>query len=105
MRWALVLAAGSTLGLGTIAAPAADDKQPPVTARQAEFFEKHVRPVLAENCLRCHGPKKQMSGLRLDSRAALLEGGDNGPAVTPGDPDHSPLVRAVRHQGERKMPP
>jgi hypothetical protein len=46
-----------------------------------------------------------MSGLRLDSRAALLQGGDNGPAVKPGDPEHSPLILAVRHQGERKMPP
>ncbi|MBI1917767.1 MAG: DUF1549 domain-containing protein, partial [Planctomycetes bacterium] len=78
---------------------------PPTSAEQAEFFEKHVRPILAENCLSCHGPKKQMSGLRLDSREAVLAGGDNGPAVRPGDPDNSPLIQAVRYQGERKMPP
>src|SRR3954447_12249991 len=77
----------------------------PPSAEQAEFFEKHIRPVLAENCLSCHGPKKQMSGLRLDSREAVLAGGDNGPAIRPGDPDNSPLIQAVRYQGERKMPP
>jgi hypothetical protein len=67
-------------------------------------FEKHVRPVLVEQCFSCHGPKKQMGGLRLDSRAALLKGGDSGPAVKPGDPDASLLIRAVRHEGAVKMP-
>ncbi len=71
-----------------------------------EFFEKQVRPVLAESCLRCHGQKKQSSGLRLDSRAALLEGGDNGPAIVLGDPDKSLLIQAVRYvHSDIKMPP
>jgi mono/diheme cytochrome c family protein len=68
-------------------------------------FERHIRPVLAEHCQGCHGPKKQMGGLRLDSRAAALKGGDSGPALKPGDPDGSRLVQAVRHAGELKMPP
>src|SRR2546430_16760078 len=75
----------------------------PVTAREAEFFETRVRPVLAENCFRCHGPKKQMSGLRLDSREALLTGGENGVVVMPGEPEKSALVKAVRPVGELKM--
>jgi hypothetical protein len=75
------------------------------TSQEAEYFERRVRPVLAENCFRCHGPKKQMGGLRLDSRAAILKGGDNGPAVQPGDPEQSLLVRAVRRSGDLKMPP
>ena len=91
--------------LWACAAAAADAKPRPASASEAEFFEKKVRPILVEHCLSCHGPKKQMSGLRLDSRAALLQGGDNGPAVKPGDPEHSSLILAVRHQGERKMPP
>ncbi len=66
-------------------------------------FERHVRPVLVEHCINCHGPKKQMGGLRLDSRAALLKGGDTGPAIKPGD-DGSLLLKAVRHDGELKMP-
>src|SRR5262249_10803748 len=41
----------------------------------------------------------------LDSREAVLAGGDNGPVIRPGDPDNSPLIQAIRYQGERKMPP
>jgi mono/diheme cytochrome c family protein len=74
-------------------------------ARADEFFESKVRPVLAENCFKCHGPEKQKGGLRLDSRAGLLKGADGEPVVVPGDPDKSPLIRAVRHDGETKMPP
>src|SRR5262249_40569978 len=69
------------------------------------FFEKEVRPLLVQKCQRCHGPKKQESGLRLDSRAALLRGGDGGPVVVPGEPDRSRLLAAVRHQGDLHMPP
>src|SRR6266540_6868853 len=102
-----LLAAIVLWGLGAADGVTGDGKRTdrPPTAEQTEFFEKHVRPVLAENCLSCHGPKKQMSGLRLDSREAVLAGGDNGPAIRPGDPDNSPLIQAVRHQGARKMPP
>src|SRR5262245_9574132 len=71
----------------------------------AEFFEKRIRPLLTEKCHSCHGPMKQKASLRLDSLAALLEGGDNGPAVAPGKPEESRLVRAVRYDGELKMPP
>jgi mono/diheme cytochrome c family protein len=70
-----------------------------------QAFERHVRPVLVEHCQGCHGPKKQMGGLRLDSRAAILKGGDSGPAVKPGDVDGSLLVQAVRRTGDLKMPP
>ncbi len=71
-----------------------------------EFFESRVRPVLVERCQKCHGPKKQSSGLRLDSRDGVLKGGDNGPAVVPGKPDESVLFQAVSgaHR-ELKMPP
>ena len=76
------------------------------TSPQAlEFFEKQVRPVLADHCFSCHGEKKQKGGLRLDSRAALLRGGDDGPVVTPGDPEKSALIRAIRRDGDLKMPP
>jgi hypothetical protein len=68
-------------------------------------FERHVRPVLVEHCQGCHGAKKQMGGLRLDSRELLLKGGDNGPVVVPGKADDSRLIQAVRHAGDLKMPP
>src|SRR4051812_40590090 len=70
------------------------------TAEQIATFEKEVRPLLIEKCIRCHGPKKQESGLRLDSRDALMRGGESGPAIVPGQPDKSLLLKAVRHQGD-----
>jgi hypothetical protein len=76
------------------------------TAEERDFFERRVRPVLADNCFSCHGAKKQQAGLRLDSRAAMLKGGDSGPALKPGDTDASLLIQAVRHSGNvKKMPP
>ncbi len=75
------------------------------TPEAIEFFEKHVRPVLVEKCVSCHGPKVQRGGLRMDNRAAVLQGGDSGPALVPGEPDKSLLLKAVRHQGDLKMPP
>lgn len=67
------------------------------TAAQLEFFEKEVRPVLIENCYECHGPKKQKSGLRLDSKAFILKGGEIGPVVVPGQPERSRLILAINH--------
>src|SRR5436305_7392553 len=71
----------------------------------AAFFEGKVRPVLAEHCFKCHGEQKQKGGLRLDSRAAILQGGDQGPALVPGKPAESLLVKALAHDGELRMPP
>jgi len=71
-----------------------------------EFFEKRVRPVLVENCQKCHGEKQQKGGLRLDSIAAVLKGGDTGPAIVPGDPQKSLLVHAISYDPDGyKMPP
>jgi hypothetical protein len=73
-----------------------------------EFFEKKVRPVLVQHCYKCHsaGAKKRKGGLALDTRDAARKGGDSGPAVVPGRPEASLLVRAVRHADEAlKMPP
>ena len=72
---------------------------------EVEFFEKHVRPVLAAKCFSCHGPNQQKGGLRLDSRAALLAGGDSGPAIVVGEPAESLLVDAVNHGDLVQMPP
>ena len=81
------------------------EKTTPPTAEQVRFFETSVRPMLAEQCLKCHGSKKQWAGLRLDSRVAILRGGDSGAAVVPGKPGESLLIRAVRHEDENlKMP-
>jgi len=74
-------------------------------AAQIEFFEKHVRPVLAEHCYSCHGSKKQNAGLRLDTTAGLRAGGDSGPVIIPGQPEKSLLIRAVRRETDSPMPP
>jgi hypothetical protein len=75
------------------------------SATEAEFFEKEVRPLLIEKCLKCHGDKRAKAGLKLTSRANVLQGGDNGAAVVAGKPDESLLLRAVRYQDTPKMPP
>src|SRR5687767_13723939 len=74
-----------------------------------EFFESKIRPLLAENCYSCHSAKaeKLKGDLRLDSRDGILKGGESGsPAITPGNPDGSPLIIAVRYDEEGlQMPP
>jgi len=70
-----------------------------------EFFEKQVRPILVARCSECHGAEKPKGSLRLDSRAAILAGGDTGPAVVPGKPDESLLIDAIRYGDLYKMPP
>ncbi|HQZ69606.1 MAG TPA: DUF1549 domain-containing protein, partial [Planctomycetaceae bacterium] len=70
-----------------------------------QFFETHVRPVLVENCIDCHGPQKQSGDLRLDSRAAMLKGGESGPALIPGDAAGSLIIQATRYDGDLQMPP
>ncbi len=77
-------------------------------AAGVEFFEKKIRPVLADHCFQCHSDRaaKLKGGLRLDSRAAMLKGGDNGPAVVPGKPDASKFLDAIRYDNvELQMPP
>jgi mono/diheme cytochrome c family protein len=72
---------------------------------QLEFFEKRVRPLLATHCQKCHGAEKQENNLRVDSLAALIKGGDFGPAVVPGEPEKSLLVGAINHGEIVQMPP
>jgi len=96
-----------TLGASTLRAvdlPAAPDG--------VEFFEQKIRPVLVDTCYQCHGPEaadagKLKGGLRLDSREALLKGGESGkPAVVPGNAEGSLLIRALRHTDpDLAMPP
>ena len=70
-----------------------------------DFFEKQVRPILVAKCLECHGETDPEQGLRLTSRAALLQGGKSGPAAVEKDAVNSLLMQAVTQQGKLKMPP
>ena len=77
---------------------------PPVSPEQVQFFESQIRPILVEHCQGCHGEKKVKAGLRLDSRASALAGGDSGASIVPGKPEESPLLAAIRYEGP-EMPP
>ena len=89
-----------------VAAELREDETRKPSPAEIELFEKKVRPVLANHCFKCHGPKKQKGGLRLDSRANVLKGGETGPAIVPGNPDRSRLIAAVNYDaGGLQMPP
>jgi len=91
---------------GTPARPAAKTSEP--AAAEVEFFEKKIRPVLAEHCYSCHSnsAKKLKGELRLDSREGMLAGGVSGPVLVPGNVEGSLLVTAVRYEDlEFAMPP
>ena len=80
----------------------------PATPEEAKFFEEKIRPVFASACYSCHSASaaKLKSGLRVDSLAAILAGGDTGPAIVPGDADGSLLIQAIRHDDPNfAMPP
>ncbi|HAB14245.1 MAG TPA: hypothetical protein DCE47_21385 [Planctomycetaceae bacterium] len=71
-----------------------------------DLFESRIRPLLIKHCLACHGPKKQESGLRLDSRAGWARGGERGTSIVPGKVRDSLLLKAVSHSDPSlKMPP
>src|SRR5688572_15304673 len=92
----------------TPAGIAADASGPKLTSDQIEFFEKKIRPTLAEHCYKCHsaGAEKIKGGLLLDSREGWVKGGDSGSAISPGKPDESLLIKAVRYTDpDLQMPP
>ena len=73
-----------------------------------QFFENKIRPILVNNCYKCHSSQaaKLKGGLSLEYRESILKGGDDGPAIVPGDPDKSLLIKAVRYQDpDLQMPP
>src|SRR4030095_9323549 len=80
-------------------------------AAQIEFFEANIRPVLIDTCGECHIDDSE-GDLHTNSRAALLKGGETGPAIVPGDPEKSLLIHAIRRdegfprlpKGQKKLP-
>jgi cytochrome c553 len=92
----------SLLAISTPVALQATDV--PITAKQTQFFEENIRPMLVRHCYTCHGSEKQENGLRVDSIEALLTGGDSGPAIALGKPDESLLIEAIEYNG-LEMPP
>src|SRR4051812_17116560 len=92
-----------------MSAAAAASAAPAATPEGIEFFETNVRPVLVDQCYKCHSAtsKSVKGGLRVDTREGLLKGGESGaPAVVPGDVKRSKLIEAVRYgNADLQMPP
>ena len=77
-------------------------------AEDVAFFTAKIQPLLEKSCYECHshGANKLKAGLFLDSRSGVLQGGDSGPALIPGKPDESLLIKAVRYEDvDLEMPP
>ncbi|MBL8850023.1 MAG: DUF1549 domain-containing protein, partial [Planctomycetaceae bacterium] len=87
-----------TVFLSVLRSTAADDDR-------ERFFESEIRPILAEHCIRCHGPDDQSGMLRLDSVSGLKAGGERGAVLNPDVPSASLILQAVRREGELEMPP
>ena len=98
---ATILGIALANGLVPRPAEAGETSDPEASA----FFEARVRPLLEARCQECHGPEAKKGGLRLDSRASILEGGDSGPAIIPGRPEESALVLAIGYDDLVQMPP
>ena len=86
--------------------PEVSDKPalPPATKRTIDF-DKDIKPILQTSCISCHGPAKQRGGLRLDSRAEAMKGGNSGVVIEPAKIDCRLLVLAAGLDGEQRMPP
>jgi mono/diheme cytochrome c family protein len=98
------------LGAAALASQAADpdvSKLPPASKKEGVTYDKDIKEIFEKNCFKCHGPDKQKSKLRLDSVAAAVKGGENGPDIIAKKSEKSPLVWAVGRIGDEDdaMPP
>jgi len=96
--WSVRFAAACVLGSGALVTSVsvrAGVQQPAFAAQSPEFFEARVRPILVAACYECHADDAK-GALRVDSREALLLGGESGPSIIPGNPDASLLIQAVK---------
>lgn len=104
MRSVAILATVTVVGAfaaavgGTRAVRAGEDPGQPA------FYTAQVQPILAKNCGSCHLGMNRRGGFNMGTRAGMLQGGHDGPAVIPGDPDKSLLIRLMRHQGPAEDP-
>ncbi|HEY3864426.1 MAG TPA: PSD1 and planctomycete cytochrome C domain-containing protein [Verrucomicrobiae bacterium] len=105
MKW-LAYFSGLTAGVVYLWAPMARAQAP--SPAGVDYFENKIRPILANNCYKCHSSQapKLKGGLSVEFHDSLLHGGDTGPAIVPGSPDKSLLIKAVRYQDpDLQMPP
>ncbi len=75
-------------------------------AAHTDYFKERVEPILRNHCLPCHNHELDDGNISFEDRATLVRDRPNGgPAVIPGAAEKSPLVRAIRHNGDKQMPP
>jgi hypothetical protein len=101
--WNLGFGASLVLGAWCLELSAAD-----LTPAETQFFENKIRPIFSDKCYKCHSTQaeKVRGSLLLDSKEGVLKGGETGPAIVPGDPDKSLLIKAVRYTDpDLQMPP
>ncbi|WP_260735641.1 c-type cytochrome domain-containing protein [Tunturiibacter lichenicola] len=89
---------GWSLRSGTVQAAGQNE------AAKPEFYTTKVQPIFQANCYKCHGGMNHRGGLSIQTRAGMLKGGHDGPALVPGDPAKSLLVRLIRHEGPANDP-
>ena len=102
----------TVLGACLLVAGCAPEPEPPATfqpstpaeAAALTYFTSAVKPVLRQNCYRCHSGMNHKSGFNLSTRELLLKGGSNGVDVVPGHPESSLLVKLIRHQNPTEHP-
>jgi Protein of unknown function (DUF1549)/Protein of unknown function (DUF1553)/Planctomycete cytochrome C len=101
---AVVLVPAALICEPSLAKEEIDKDHAAMMARGLDVFKKHVRPVLAEKCLKCHGGKSIEASFDLSDRERLLKGGESGPAVLPGKGKDSLLYKVTAHLKEPFMP-
>jgi mono/diheme cytochrome c family protein len=100
-----IAAFASTLALALLTASADEkpldpSKLPPAATTPGVTYDKDIKPIFQNACIKCHGEKKAASKLRLDSLDAAIKGGKEGPDIVPGKSGQSPLVYAIAHVGD-----
>ena len=108
VRLAIVACLAAALSGALCAQEPAAAEDSPQSPEGLEFFEKRIRPALAQHCYECHSAQSDRpeGGLLLDSASAIRQGGDSGPVVKPGDAGASPLIHAISYSGDfYDMPP
>ena len=87
-----------------IVVPAWQEENRVSLVKLAPSFAADIQPILERRCVRCHGPARSEAGLRLDSYAAITQGGQRDDLIVPGEPDYSYLVTVIEHRTIKRMP-
>ena len=105
-KLAMIAGFASLICFSAVAFSQQNKKMATISPQDLEFFEKKIRPVLAQNCYTCHSGGNRQGGLLLDTKENMLIGGNSGKAIVAGNLDQSLIIQVLRHTHARiKMPP